>query len=113
MSHLKLVSNAPAQPRPRKQRTPGLSEKEAHRVAIALRNFVRGMGSRSCAAVALDSHPAYITKLLLREKRAGVGFAAKLARYLGTPLETLLEGRLIEAGSCPTCAAMRRLRTTA
>jgi plasmid maintenance system antidote protein VapI len=77
-------------------------------VAIALRNFVRAMGSRECAAQALDTHAAYITKLVLRKKRAGVGFAARLARYTGVPLETLLAGRLIEAGLCPTCGITRK-----
>ena len=105
---LRLVSAAPAPSTPRKKRAPGLSEKEAHRVAIALRNFVRAMGSRECAAQALDTHAAYITKLVLRKRRAGVGFAAKLARYIGIPLETLLAGRLTEAGACPTCGAMRK-----
>jgi hypothetical protein len=105
---LRLVTNTPARRAPPK-RAQGLTDREAHRVAIALRNFIRAMGSRECAAEALDTHPAYFTKLLLRQKKAGAAFALRLARYMGVPLEVLLAGKLTEASICPTCGAPRRV----
>jgi hypothetical protein len=106
VNHLRLVSNAPPERRPLKREV-GLTEKEGHRVAIALRNFIRAMGTRECAADVLKVHTLTLSKITLRRKRAGAAFALRLARYIGVPLETLLAGQLTEAGLCPTCGAMR------
>jgi DNA-binding XRE family transcriptional regulator len=109
VSHLRLVREEPARQR-RKARAPvsRLSASEIHRVVVALKNYVRAMGSRRCAAEALNVDPMTVSVIMRRRKNPSAGFALRLAAAMSMTVEQLLTGRLAEAGTCPTCGSAPR-----
>jgi hypothetical protein len=106
---LRLVHPAPAgnaTDPPKRKRGPApalsLTAEEARHLRVATRNIARTHGSLRRLAAVLGVQPGTLSRTA---RLPSAGLAVALARVHGLSIDALLSGKLVQAGSCPTCGA--------
>ena len=81
-----------------------LTDEEARRVLVTLKNLRRSFGSWACLATAMGVQERTLTSVAYERKHRPTGtFAVRLAKAAGVSVESILSGTITDAGSCPTC----------
>ena len=107
---LRLVHPAPtgnSSPRRRCERSTALSltaEERPHFVA-ALRGLRRAFGTWGALATALQVRTNTLESAATMDCKGGLALAVRVAQLAGIPVEAMLKGTIVEAGTCPTCGA--------
>ncbi len=107
---IRLVHPAPVGQDPPKRRkghhAPALSltDEEARRVRVALKNLRRSFGSWACLATAMGVPEDTLTSVAYERKHRPTGtFAVRLAKAAGVSVESVLAGTIASVETCPTC----------
>jgi DNA-binding phage protein len=82
-----------------------MTTEETRHFRAALRNIARGFGSFGALAKAVGVPVASLYQALHRSSPPSIALALRVAMVARTPLEAMLAGTVVAAGSCPTCGA--------
>jgi hypothetical protein len=97
--------NGPPAPARRRRPAPSLSltEDEARHARTAIRGAARVLGSLAKLAALIGVRGTILTK----KSRPHPGLVLAVSRVAKLSLDAMLSGKLVDAGTCPSCGAKR------
>lgn len=83
-----------------------LTAEEREHLGAALRGLHRAYGTWKALANAFGVPSNTLERAASSQiEKGGLSLAVRIAQFAGIPVDTMLKGTLVEAGTCPTCGA--------